>query len=265
MQLVHHTGFEDYLKGVVPGEVPASWQPEALKAQAVAARSYAYFQAQRARRTPRKTYDVDDTVQYQAYLGHGGRTARTDDAVTATAGELLLYGNEVVKAYFHADSGGHTEDAENIWTGDAGKVPYCRAKQEAYDPSLLDSSWVTTRTLRELDQALKIQQLLRPNQNLKGVSTDPSRFPSGRPSWVVLELAEGSSLKITAERFRYAVALRSPWFEIHPQGADFRITGLGYGHGVGMSQWGAQLTAQSLGWNYRQILAFYYTNTLVGF
>ena len=266
VQLVHQTGFEDYLKGVVPAEVPATWHAEALKAQAVAARSYAYFQAQRVRRyEPRKNYDVDDTILYQAYLGHSGRAAATDEAVNVTRGELLTYQNRVVKAYFHADSGGHTESAENVWTGDAGKVPYCQGKAEAYDPALYDSRWASERSLLDLDGALKEQGILTSQQWLSRLEIPPLYFPSGRPRSVVATLDAGRSLRIPAERFRFAAALRSTWFEIIPLSTSaFRLNGLGYGHGVGMSQWGAQLSARTLGWNYEQILRFYYSGAEIG-
>jgi SpoIID/LytB domain protein len=265
VELVEYLPFEDYLQGVVPAEVPPSWEGAALQAQAVAARSYAYFQVRQAQSMqPPQDYDVDDTVQYQAYLGQGGWQASTNAAVQSTAGRILTYGQEVAKAYFHADSGGHTEDAKNVWPEDADHVPYCAGKPEVYDLSLHDSRWSMVTSLAELQDRLVGQGLMSATRRLKSVVTDPVTYPSGRVRIVRLGFADGGSAAVASERFRYAAGLRSTWFSVSPfadarELPGVRFEGRGYGHGVGMNQWGAQLLAQSLGWDFQRILEFYYS------
>ncbi|MBI2448326.1 SpoIID/LytB domain-containing protein [Candidatus Microgenomates bacterium] len=97
---------EDYLRGVVPGEMPASWQKEALKAQAVAARNYAY-----------KNREICDTPSCQVYHGALKEVASTNQAIEETRGQLLFYGSEIITAYYFSTSGGWTENNENVWGG----------------------------------------------------------------------------------------------------------------------------------------------------
>lgn len=115
---------EEYLRGVVPSEMSSSWPLEALKAQAVAARTYAMGHI-----TSSRTYDVDDTVKYQAY--HANRTRkRSDEAIAATAGETLLYKGSLAQTVYCASNGGKTVSAKQKWKND---IPYLIAKTDPYD------------------------------------------------------------------------------------------------------------------------------------
>ena len=146
--------FEQYLKGVVPSEMPASWSAEALKAQAIAARTYAYYElgtevskADQNIISEQSGAQIDDTVSYQAYLGLKNNTVATDTAIDQTTGMVMTYNNKVIKAYFSADSGGHTEDSENVW-GDSR--PYIIGKPEIYpDGSVPGTTWNYTATLAD--------------------------------------------------------------------------------------------------------------------
>ncbi|RYZ69687.1 MAG: SpoIID/LytB domain-containing protein, partial [Proteobacteria bacterium] len=124
VRLVNIIDHEDYLKGVVPAEVSASWPSETLKAQAVAARSYslAIIRIKEDSVYDRTgEYDLDDTIYYQAYTGINKSDPRTDEAVEETRGQVLISGTRVAQTFFSADAGGHTESSEGAWG--AQKLP----------------------------------------------------------------------------------------------------------------------------------------------
>ncbi|MBQ9595067.1 MAG: SpoIID/LytB domain-containing protein, partial [Synergistaceae bacterium] len=110
--LLNVVNLENYLCGVLPAEVGASWHMEALRAQAISARTYVLKQSMNR---AEKGYDVVDTDSDQVYKGAGVETAKTNQAVSSTAGEILTYGNELAMTYFHSDSGGHTADIADVW------------------------------------------------------------------------------------------------------------------------------------------------------
>jgi stage II sporulation protein D len=260
VRVVNHVSFDTYVRGVIPSEIPASWHAEALKSQAVAARTYGLWEVLNARaQFPNRHWDIDDTVFYQAYLGLSNVAATTDAAAAATAGQYLTHGGSVIKAYFGADSGGHTEDAANMF---AGSHPYCRAKREVYDLSLVNSNWTRAITLADAQKALRDAGILSASQVLRDISVlDSERFPSGRASVVHLALSTGSEAKPRSEEFRYALRLRSNHYRITRSGNTFTLEGRGFGHGVGANQWGCKILADTLGWDYEKILDFYYEGT----
>lgn len=252
--------FEDYLKGVVPSEVPSDWPTETLKAQAVAARTYAEFEVRASKaEDPNKPFDLDDTVQYQAYLGLYKAVKATDDAVDNTSGKIMTHAGKVIKAYFHADSGGHTEDALNAF-GDQ-EANYCKGKAEVYDPALVKSDWSKTLTQAELITKLSKAKII----SEKSIPTELSiisRFDSGRTESLLLTLKGEKPITLKGSELRFALGLRSNFLseiEILPDGS-FRALGKGFGHGAGMSQEGARALAQGNHWNFEQILKFYYTD-----
>lgn len=264
--------FEDYLKAVVPAEMDASWPSEALKAQAVAARTYALFElaGDEANADPRITEEqsgaqLDDTVFFQAYQGAGWETAATSEAVAKTAGLTMLSQGRVIKAYFHGDSGGHTEDSAYAFD-----IPlaYCVNKAEIYSPgSVPGSAWSVDFTLAELTGKLLTAKLLPAGSAVTGMEIDPKDIlPSQRPAMVIARLANGRAARINARDFRFALGLKSTWmrFASAKPGAAVTISGRGWGHGVGMSQWGARLMASQLKKGFREILSFYYTGVEVG-
>jgi stage II sporulation protein D len=135
LEIVNTLPLESYLRGVVPRESPASWPIEALKAQAVAARSYAY----RATGSS-NSFDVYCTTASQMYGGADGEVASTNTAVTATSGVVPMYGGEAIVAYFFSTSGGHTENIENVWPA-AAAVPYLKGVPDPYDTTSPYHSW----------------------------------------------------------------------------------------------------------------------------
>jgi stage II sporulation protein D len=135
LEIVNTLPLESYLRGVVPRESPASWPIEALKAQAVAARSYAY----RATGSS-NSFDVYCTTASQMYGGADGEVASTNTAVTATSGVVPMYGGAPIVAYFFSTSGGHTENIENVWPA-AAAVPYLKGVPDPYDTTSPYHSW----------------------------------------------------------------------------------------------------------------------------
>ena len=123
---VNALSLDQYVMGVVPGEMPSSWHPEALKAQSVAARSYAL-----ATDRGGSVFDQYPDTRSQVYRGMSGEAATTNDAVRATANEIVTYDGRIVTTFFFSTSGGHTENIENVWGGDP--VPYLKGVEDPWD------------------------------------------------------------------------------------------------------------------------------------
>jgi stage II sporulation protein D len=243
--VVNSLDLETYLYGVLGGEMPSSWPQEALKAQAVAARSYALYQRQRHRSEP---YDVDSTTAHQVYKGLGAEAPSTLAAVNATRGQVLTYGGQVIEAVFHASSGGQTENVENVWQR---PVPYLRSVPD-FDQQAPMFHWSQTFSLSQFAQHIPgLGQLL-------GV-VDQRRSPQGRVMAMELRGSQASRT-LTGTELRQALGLRSNLFTLTLQGNQVRVEGRGYGHGLGLSQWGARGLALQ-GYSYQQILSHYYQGT----
>lgn len=204
---------EDYLKGVVPGEMPASWHKEALKAQAVAARSYAYAQL-------KNTSFLQMTVASQVYGGKSKEQATSTAAVNETAGVYATYQNEPISAYFHSSSGGNTENSENVWSRD---VPYIRSVADPYDRhtsnphygwnTKVATSTVSSRFKLTNEQVVSLRVTQRTNagsvQQMEATVYNPTtgqkRILQTRPSFVS-----------SADAFRsfFGVSLKSIAFDV---------------------------------------------------
>ncbi len=260
--------FETYLKGVVPSEMPSSWSTEALKAQSIATRTYAYYELgtnvsarDKNLLIEKSGAQIDDTVTYQVYLGLKNTAASTDKAIDETKGLVMTYKNKIIKSYFHADSGGHTENAENVW---GVAFPYIIGKAEIYpDGSIPGTQWNLNLKLSDLKDKLLSEKLLDTEDIIDSVFVQAGDYySSGRPTQVKVKLTNNNLKTIAAVDFSYAARLRSSWFSFttgtEPQ--SLTISGQGYGHGAGMNQWGARTMADKLGKKYEDILKFYYTD-----
>jgi SpoIID/LytB domain protein len=252
-----------YLKGVVPAEMPASWPFEALKVQAVAARTYFRYELSTNVAASDKNIvnedagaQLDDTVMYQAYLGIHGQDS-TDRAVEATANEVMTHKGSVIKAYFSADSGGHTENAENVW---GVYLPYCLGKPEPYpDGAVSISHWTVSKSLRDLQQSLKAKDLITGTQAIASLSIT-EHYPHGRVKGLSVRFVDGTRQNVSGLDFAHAVGLRSNWFSLGSKAAKIEIKGRGFGHGVGMNQWGSRVLVSGYGRSYHQILNYYYSD-----
>lgn len=241
---------EEYLSGLVASEMPKDWPIEAIKAQSVAARTYALFQ-----KKPSAEYDVESSVLDQVYNGKISGNERVKNAVKDTEGEVLKKDGRLVKTFFNSTCGGQTETALNVW-GDKNLFtsiadPYC-----ARSPY---SSWTYSMETSRLVAKLKTAGFQLDRIKNIQVETNPD---NPRAATVVIETG-GQTLFLRASDFRKMVGfqeLKSTWFTAEMRGNSILLSGHGFGHGVGMCQWGAKGMAET-GKSYREILGFYYPGT----
>ena len=252
--VVNHVPMDRYVASVVGAELNFP-ELEALKAQAVLARTYA------ARRAGRHLHhDLADDQTAQVYRGIGSVTETSRRATEETYGEVLTYYGALADAYYFSSSGGHTADNEAIWDGTP--VPYLRGVADPFDAAAPDHSWRTSGSrpsvLRELSA--------RYGGAVRGIEIE-RRSRSGRVLRVRLDGAERET--ISGSQFRRAVnaavgrrTVRSTKFDVWVEGDRYVFAGGGFGHGVGMSQYGA-LGQSRAGRDYREILSFYFAGTVV--
>jgi stage II sporulation protein D len=241
---VNYVNLEHYLYSVLGSEMSANWPQEALKAQAVAARSFALY---KRATSGNGVYDVGDTTTWQVYKGLETEAQSTHLAVDATAGQVMTYGGEIILAVFHSSSGGHTENVEDIWKQ---PLPYLRGVDD-YDMGAPVYEWTKSLSRGQLSS------LIAGVGNV--ISMTPERTtPQGRIITMMVKGDRGTR-RISGNDLRSALGLRSTLFVVNPTGNGFQINGRGFGHGLGMSQWGAYKLAER-GVNYQQILVHYYQN-----
>jgi stage II sporulation protein D len=260
--IVVNLDLETYLAGVIPSEMPASWPMEALKAQAIAARSFA-LRSRQDRKS--QHFDVDSTVMDQVYKflheaeENPSIRSRINKVVQETRGQILVDGNErVVKAYYSADCGCQSEDPKFVW----GTV---EAFQSVKDPSCAKRkpiSWDVSLDRHDVRARLLEEFSLPKTTNLKTMQVS-GRTPSGRVSEVVASFdVDGKffQAKLPAQQFRKVFGfekIRSADFSIKWFADQLLINGTGLGHGVGLCQMGARSLADE-GMDYRAILKLYY-------
>ncbi|MEB3226380.1 MAG: SpoIID/LytB domain-containing protein [Synechococcus sp.] len=241
---INHVDLEDYLYSVVGAEAIPSWPQEALKAQAVAARTYAL---KKSAENKSKPFDLDTTTASQVYKGLNSEYSTTHAAVDATANQVMTYNGDVILAVFHSSSGGHTENVEDVWSQ---PLPYLRGVVD-YDQSAPVYQWSKTISAARLGQLVggvgTVKQLI------------PQRAtPQGRVVTMKV-IGDRGTKNISGDQLRSLLELRSTLINARIQQGDVYIYGKGFGHGVGMSQWGANgLAAQGI--DYQQILRHYYQN-----
>lgn len=151
MSAVNIISIEEYLRGVVPCEVPATWPMDALKAQAVAARTFALYNIVQQPKYKDKPYDLNDTVNSQVYKGYGVEQESTTIAVLATQGEVIYQGKNIICSFFYSTSGGHTEEGQNVW---GSSVPYVKAVPDIYELQPEKPPWIKMLTATEIQEIL---------------------------------------------------------------------------------------------------------------
>jgi stage II sporulation protein D len=248
---INHVDIEDYLYGVVPREMPDSWAEHALMAQAVAARTYALYIKEKS---THPMYDLEATTASQVYGGCRSESKRSTKAVHATRNQVMTHDGRLIIAYFHSDSGGHTEDPSNVWNTE--KISYLIGIPDQSDREHPVKTWEYFLSYKDavtrLNQyGLNITRLVR--------ITVMHRSRSGRFAKVRIHSDKGV-FELSGNHFRAAIGetrLKSTLFHMVAGKGGILFQGKGYGHGVGMSQWGARRMAQS-GSTYQDILKFYY-------
>ncbi len=310
---INHVKLEEYLYGVVPREMPASFNMEALKAQAIAARTYALHNINKH---SNEGFNLCDTTHCQVYGGMDGEHENTNRAVDETYGMVIEYDGEIIDAIYHSNSGGHTRDAKEVWNND---LPYLIGVEDKYSEGTTASNWSFSIDSLELNKEL-INNGINTGHILDIQVVE--RTPSGRVTKMKVIGQNGEEI-LTESQIRQVLGtnnLKTTWFMIESEGGnekkyfyvmdsnsqspkpinldnsyiiddnfksgiisankiniidkdkinaidnqsnfengDFVINGKGFGHGVGMSQWGAKAMADA-GYTYEEILKFYYTD-----
>lgn len=305
--IINVVNFEQYLYSVTSSEMPSSWNSEALKAQAVAARTYALTHLGAFESLG---FDMNSTVQFQAYNGYSSEATSSKRAVNGTKGQVAYYAGKPISAFFFSSDGGYTENSENVWTS---AVPYLRAVEDKYQPANFNKkNWTTSVTPQDVKDYLaskgvdigdiidiKVTSYSKSNNALvmkiigtkgeKVYEKDNIRSFMDRKilysqtftvakkgdSAVSIISAKRGSLTLTLNNARIVtkngvttITVNSPIYvrtsgsvnnlSIKTAPTAFVFNGRGWGHGIGMSQWGAKGMGDA-GFKYDQILKYYYT------
>lgn len=241
-------GLEDYVIGVVGAEMPASFNSEALKAQAVAARTYALKKtasgATISATTADQVYKTDAELKQMWGNSFNTYYTKVKNAVLATSGETMTYGGQYIDAVYFSTSNGMTEDAVYVW---GNSIPYLKPVSSSWDTNVNGFLQTKSIPMNVISEKLGV--------NLTSVSqiTINSRTSGDRVNSITI-----AGKNFTGVKVRSLLGLRSADFSVSQSGNSIIFTTKGYGHGVGMSQYGANGMANS-GYNYRQILTHYYT------
>ncbi len=251
LTVVNNVDLEDYLFSVVSSEIPSNWNKEALKAQSVAARSYSLGYLGRR---IEKGYDLESSVEDQVYLGIASEKKSTTQAVRETKGIALVdKDNKPLIALYHSSGGGYTDSIENIWDKKPSEhiSEYIKPRPD-YDDNSPHFKWFRNYKISKLNTLLA-------SLNIGEITNIAplSRSISNRIMWIKITGTKGTAV-IRGEEFRKFLKLPSSKFNLKVESNTVKLAGRGYGHGLGMSQWGAKALAEH-GFTYEQILAHYYT------
>jgi stage II sporulation protein D len=256
LAVVNEVPLEEYLVGVLRAEIGEKWPLEALRAQAVVARTYAAYHRMLSAAKP---YHIVASTAHQQYAGRVPASSPLWGAVRETIGQVLLWEGELFPAFYHTDSGGYTEDPRTVFA--ARNMPGLKPVRCEFSAGSPHYYWSLDVKLADL------AEILRRNDAAVGsvIAIDVSeRTPSLRAATITVH-GTGRSVRLRGNEFRrmigydtfkstlFAVAVDAPWA---------RFSGRGYGHGVGMCQWGAKGMAEQ-GHTARQILEFYYPGTVL--
>lgn len=250
---IEEVPLEKYVLGVVAGEMPASFNIEALKAQAVASRTYALKKAE-----SNKEYDVEDSTTNQVYIddnkmkekwqnNYDELLKKIKNAVDETKGEVLLYNNELIDAMFFSTSNGYTENSDDVFSS---SLPYLVSVESNWDKT---ESPVFAST-KEVTKKEFLFNLGLSDSNTIDVN-NIERTKTGRVKNITINKKVFKGTKI-----RSIFGLKSTSFTINIKNDVVTFNVNGYGHGVGMSQYGANGMAKE-GYNYKEILKYYYQNS----
>jgi stage II sporulation protein D len=248
--VINELPLEQYLVGLINCEISSAWPMEAVKSQAVIARSYAMYQKVARRNAP---YQLESSVLDQVYQGADVEDVRGARGVMETAGEVLVYDGKVIQAFYHANCAGHTESSKNVW---GVAIPYLHGVACQYCQESNPNGWELTIPLKKGEALLRAAGF--PVAGLSYLKAQ-GRNESGRVQELLAGCARGKVV-IPATAFRKALGygvVKSTKFEIKMSGDDLVIVGSGSGHGVGLCQWGAKQRALD-GFSYDEILLYYY-------
>ncbi|MCA8912821.1 MAG: SpoIID/LytB domain-containing protein [Planctomycetes bacterium] len=256
-EAVNVVDLEQYVAGVVGWEMIAGWPVEALKAQAIASRTYALFEMEHARGNGRN-WDVDDTTRYQVYGGVGPadnpkQWRETDNVLAAregTTGEVLTYNGQGFRAFFHSTSGGHTVNPEAALGIHENIPPLAGVDLGEFDKDSPKAEWELRMDASEVKARL-IENAISPSDVIRIEGADVA--DGGHAITLKLYDRHGRHKVINAITVRKALGLYSTNFTAEKNGNEWVFKGKGYGHGCGMCQWSARGMAKA-GWDADKIL-----------
>ncbi|MFA5089881.1 MAG: SpoIID/LytB domain-containing protein [Candidatus Omnitrophota bacterium] len=255
LSVINYVEIDDYVKGVLYHEASHYWPQEALKAQAIACRTFALYQTLENKT---RDYDVTSDVYSQVYGGRTSERYRISRIVEGTRGKVITYRGDIFPAYYHATCAGHTEDASLLWKINLAPLrgvvcPFCQGSPHF--------SWNAVLSCVEIRD--KLNGAGYPLKEVKDIVI-LSRDKSARIKSLKI-ITDNKEIIMPAKDFRSIVGfniIRSTNFKVRLEGGDVIFTGLGWGHGVGLCQWGAYFMAKE-GYDYRQIIGYYYPGSLI--
>ena len=253
--VINHIELEDYIKGVLYNEASHYWPQEALKALAVACRTFALNQMQENKD---KDFDVTSDIYSQVYGGKASERYRTSEAVEETKDLMLTYNGKIFPAYYHASCAGKTEDASILWNIDIAPLKGVNCGFCSDSPHYKWHAVLSSDEIRE--------KLGNSGHNIKNIKDIVilARDTSGRITNLKI-VSDEKEIEISAKDFRNILGpniIRSTDFTTHAVSNDVVFEGLGWGHGVGMCQWGAYFMAKQ-GKTFEEILKYYYPGSNV--
>ncbi len=256
LAVINRIPLEEYLYGVLYNEISHRWPIEAIKAQAITARTFALYQA---RQNKLQDYDLTNDIYSQVYTGATSERWSTTRAVKLTRGKILIYKGDIFPAYYHATCGGKTEDASNLWNID---IEPLKGSECGFCKESPHYKWTKNIPLSEIEKKLG-ENGYRVGK-IKSV-TVVGRNKSGRVDKVEIKDDSGVSCMLTGKDFRRMIGpneLRSTNFEPSINNDKLTLSGIGWGHGAGMCQWGANGMAAH-GKKADEILKIYYPGAAV--
>ncbi|MDO8733922.1 MAG: SpoIID/LytB domain-containing protein, partial [Elusimicrobiota bacterium] len=257
LTVINELGLEEYICGIMTKEVSPSWSFESLKAQAVVARTFAI---KNLGKHGSNGFDLCSQTHCQVYGGFDSEDERSNTAVYDTAGEILKYNGEIINALYHSSCGGKTEDVRNVWNDSKTENPeYLTGVKCGFCGKDKWYNWSASILVKTVGSNLRsIGYKLGDVKKIKTVG----RTSSDRVKEILVEHSKGK-LWLRSNRFRMAMnpnIIRSANFTVKIKNGVAYFKGHGWGHGVGMCQWGAKGMAEN-GWDYKKILKHYYRGT----
>ncbi len=264
-QEVEEIGIDEYLYGVVSSEMPANFEEEALKAQAIVARTYTIYQIINNKSKHENADICDDYRCCQAWISKEERIAKWNEneaeanwnkiveAVDSTSGKIIVYNGEPINAFFHANSGGVTESSLNIWGGI--DYPYLKSVETSGEQDYTQYNSEVILSKEELVEKLKSKYQ---DINIDFSQEDSIKILEYTTSGRVKTIKFGNK-EIAGTEARTLLGLKSTNFTVEIINDNIKFSVTGYGHGVGMSQTGADSLAKS-GSNYEEIIKHFYTD-----